>query len=65
MGFVLAIMKFPDQQRKAQEEIDRIVGRERMPVTADRENLPFIRACVFEVDLPLFDFQSIDLIRTD
>jgi cytochrome P450 len=35
---------FPDVQRKAQEEIDRVVGSDRLPTFADRELLPYVDA---------------------
>lgn len=40
---------FPDAQRKAQEEIDRVIGQSRLPTMADRESLPYIDATVKEV----------------
>jgi cytochrome P450 len=40
---------FPDVQRKAQEEIERVVGHNRLPNMADRINLPYINAVVKEV----------------
>ncbi len=40
---------FPDVQRKAQEEIDRVIGANRLPTAQDRENLPYINAIVKEV----------------
>jgi cytochrome P450 len=40
---------FPDVQRKAQEEIDRVVGTHRLPSFGDRENLPYLDAIVQEV----------------
>ncbi|KAL9102073.1 MAG: hypothetical protein Q9187_009166 [Circinaria calcarea] len=39
---------FPDVQRKAQEEIDRIVGPDRLPNVDDSQNLPYIRGCIKE-----------------
>ena len=47
-GFVQAMTAFPEAQKKAQEEIDRVVGPERLPTMEDAENLPYIRACVKE-----------------
>ncbi|KAH6685762.1 cytochrome P450 [Plectosphaerella plurivora] len=41
---VLAMCAFPDVQRKAQEELDRVVGRDRYPDWSDEESLPYIRA---------------------
>jgi cytochrome P450 len=40
---------FPDVQRKAREEIERVVGQNRLPNIADRINLPYINAVVKEV----------------
>ncbi|TEA15638.1 O-methylsterigmatocystin oxidoreductase [Colletotrichum sidae] len=41
--------KFPDVQKKAQEEIDRVIGKERLPNLHDCEKLPYIEAVVTEV----------------
>ena len=40
---------FPSAQRQAQEEIDRVVGPDRLPTLADRDSLPYIEAMVKEV----------------
>ncbi|KAL6901166.1 cytochrome P450 [Trichoderma evansii] len=47
-GFILGAIMFPDVLRKAQEEVDRVTGGTRMPVLADREQMPFIDATVSE-----------------
>ena len=39
----------PEVQRKAQEELDRVVGTDRLPTFADRDNLPYLEALVSEV----------------
>jgi cytochrome P450 len=39
---------FPEVQKKAQEEIDRVIGSSRVPVSADRENLPYCEAIMLE-----------------
>ncbi|GJE97951.1 cytochrome P450 [Phanerochaete sordida] len=46
--FILAMLKFPDVQRKAQQELDRVVGHERLPDFGDRDSLPYITAVVKE-----------------
>jgi cytochrome P450 len=47
MTFFLAMTLFPDVQVKAQEELDRVVG-DRLPLSSDRERLPYIWAVVQE-----------------
>lgn len=47
-AFTLAMIKYPDVQRKAQEEIDAVVGTGRVPTYGDRENLPYVDAIVKE-----------------
>lgn len=49
MCFFLAMMVYPKVQRKAQEEIDRVVGQGRLPTMTDRSNLPYIGAVIKEV----------------
>ncbi|KAF2808266.1 O-methylsterigmatocystin oxidoreductase [Mytilinidion resinicola] len=46
--FTLAMLKFEHVQRKAQEEIDRVVGRDRLPNFEDREKLPYVNALAKE-----------------
>ncbi|KAI0793050.1 cytochrome P450 [Irpex lacteus] len=46
---VLAVTAFPDAQKKAQEELDRVVGSDRAPEWEDLQDLPYIRALVKEV----------------
>ncbi|KAL9122563.1 MAG: hypothetical protein Q9187_000877 [Circinaria calcarea] len=43
-SFFLAISFRPEVQQKAQEEIDRVVGTDRLPTWTDRENLPYVEA---------------------
>ncbi|KAK8103562.1 cytochrome P450 [Apiospora kogelbergensis] len=46
--FFLLLSLNPDVQRKAREEIDRVVGADRLPTLADRESLPYICAVFSE-----------------
>lgn len=46
---VLAITAFPEVQKKAHEELDRVIGRDRAPEWEDLDDLPYIRALVKEV----------------
>ena len=47
--FMLAMIAYPEVQKKCQEELDRVVGRSRMPTLRDRESLPYIRATLREL----------------
>jgi hypothetical protein len=46
---VLALTAFPEVQTKAQAELDRVVGDDRMPTYEDYEKMPYLRAVVNEV----------------
>ncbi|GME23000.1 hypothetical protein NpPPO83_00009252 [Neofusicoccum parvum] len=48
INWVAAMCLNPEAQRKAQEEIDRVVGPTRLPVEADAPNLPYTRALILE-----------------
>lgn len=41
--------KYPEIQRKAQEELDAIVGPQRLPDFSDRPSLPYVNAVIKEV----------------
>ncbi|KAF7341518.1 Cytochrome P450 [Mycena venus] len=45
--FVLAMVLHPNVQVKAQEELDRVIGKGRLPEFGDREKLPYVE-CVFQ-----------------
>ncbi|KAJ8502798.1 hypothetical protein ONZ45_g11433 [Pleurotus djamor] len=49
MWFLLAVLLSPSVQKRAHEELDHVVGRQRMPCFADFDNLHYIRAIVREV----------------
>ena len=42
------MMTYPDVQDQAHEELDRVVGRDRLPLFEDRSELPYISALVKE-----------------
>ncbi|KAF1976591.1 cytochrome P450 [Bimuria novae-zelandiae CBS 107.79] len=48
MTFFLAMTLYPDVQKRAQEELDRVIGSSRLPVAADKDSLPYIHAVMLE-----------------
>lgn len=42
------MMKYPEVQRRAQEELDRVVGVDRLPTFEDRKHLPYVNALMLE-----------------
>jgi cytochrome P450 len=49
--FIIALLQSPESQLKAQEEIDSVVGGDRLPVLEDFKRLPYVKALVMEVSL--------------
>ncbi|TFK58798.1 cytochrome P450, partial [Pluteus cervinus] len=47
--FMLLMVLHPEVQAKAHEEIDRVIGRHRLPNFGDRDSLPYVNAIVKEV----------------
>ena len=43
------MIAFPEVQRRAQAEIDSVVGRDRLPTFADAPRLPYVRAIIKEI----------------
>ncbi|KAI0072737.1 cytochrome P450 [Panus rudis PR-1116 ss-1] len=48
-AFLIAMIHYPHVMRKAQAQLDRVVGRDRLPTFSDRPHLPYIRAIVREI----------------
>jgi len=46
---MLAMIAYPEKQKKCQEELDRVIGPARMPTFEDRNNLPYVSATVREL----------------
>lgn len=46
--FILAMLLHPEVQRRAQEQLDTVVGSGRLPDLSDRPSLPFIDAILNE-----------------
>ena len=45
----LAMTLFPEVQKKAQAEIDAIIGPDRLPTLSDRQSLPYMEAALKEI----------------
>jgi cytochrome P450 len=48
ISFFLAMLVYPDVQRKAQAEVDRVVGKDRLPEIEDAPQLPYVQGVVNE-----------------
>ena len=47
--FMLAMVLYPEVLQRAQAQIHRVVGRDRLPTFTDYDDLPYIQAIVLEV----------------
>ena len=47
-GFVQAMLLYPEVQHKAFEEVERVVGPDRLPTMEDDNDMPYVRACMKE-----------------
>ena len=43
-SLLLAMLLFPDDQARAHEELDRVIGNDRLPELTDRDQLPYCSA---------------------
>ncbi|KAG2749411.1 cytochrome P450 [Suillus brevipes Sb2] len=48
MAFALAMVSYPDVQRRAQAEIDSVIGKDRLPTFEDRASLPYVESVLRE-----------------
>ena len=44
----MAMILYPEVQRKAQQELDLVLGKDRLPDFSDRESLPYVEALFME-----------------
>jgi cytochrome P450 len=47
-GFILALLLWLEVQKKAQAEIDRVVGPDRLPTVDGYDQMAYIRCCIKE-----------------
>ena len=61
MNIILAMRVYPEAQRKAQEQVDRVIGNNRLPTLSDRPLLPYVEAIVLEALLwrPIVAFSRV------
>lgn len=48
-SFILAMVLYQDVFAKAQEEMDSVIGSERLPTIDDRDSLPYLECILKEV----------------
>lgn len=48
IGFIQAMLLFPEAQHKAHDEIDCVLGPDRLPTMEDEDSLPYVRCCIKE-----------------
>ncbi|XP_051503672.1 cytochrome P450 1B1 [Myxocyprinus asiaticus] len=46
---ILLLIRYPEVQKRLQEDIDRVADRSRLPTIADQPHLPYIMAFIYEV----------------
>ncbi|KAG6910304.1 hypothetical protein DXG01_011701 [Tephrocybe rancida] len=49
MTYVMAMIKFPEAQKRAQAEIDEVIGNKRLPTFEDRASLPYVEGLFREI----------------
>ena len=47
--FFNVLANYPDVQEKLHKEVDQVIGQDRRVTFADREEMPYTRACIFEL----------------
>lgn len=69
MMFILAMLRHPEVFTKAQNEVDNVIGNDRLPDFGDKESLPYLNALISElyrlVGLMPCYFQSIRVLTGD
>jgi cytochrome P450 len=48
LTFIMAMILHPQIQKKAQIELDTVIGKDRLPHISDRSKLPYIRSVMAE-----------------
>ncbi|KAI0632677.1 cytochrome P450 [Trametes polyzona] len=61
----LHMVRNPEMLRKAQEEVDRVIGNDRLPELSDRASLPYLNAFLEEVYRPVLPLAVPHCVTTD
>ncbi|OWF50503.1 Vitamin D(3) 25-hydroxylase [Mizuhopecten yessoensis] len=48
-GMIFMWLHLPDVQQKMREEIDLVIGRDRLPTIEDGKSMPYVQACIYEL----------------
>lgn len=48
-AFVLAMVLYPEVQKRAQEEMDSVLGHGHLPQFGDEDALPYLKAVLYEL----------------
>ncbi|XP_069115898.1 cytochrome P450 2D27-like isoform X2 [Argopecten irradians] len=48
-GMIYMWLHLPDVQQKMRDEIEQVIGRDRLPTAEDRKNMPYVQACIYEL----------------
>lgn len=46
---ILILVKYPEEQERLQQEVDKVVGRGRLPSIEDQAQVPYVMAFIYEV----------------
>ena len=61
MVFFLSMIMYPEVQKRAQAEIDSVVGTSQLPNFDDRKSLPYVEALLREVNISCTDTNNLVL----
>jgi hypothetical protein len=61
--FSALIPSYPDIQARAHAELDRVVGRNRLPNVEDERDLPYLRAIIKVCKVAFIEIQFVTIYR--
>ena len=63
-AFFLAMVLYPEAKKRAQEEIEAVIGNERLPTMDDKTNLPYTECLLKEIYRYVFRLANGSLVVT-